>query len=252
MVVNNAAQRDFNDLLECMKNQGGSYDIALIKKAFNYCVDHHLGQKRLTNEEYYIHPFNVAKIIVTLGMDSQSIAAALLHDVIEDTASTEEDIRREFGDDVSMLVSGVTKLKKIPHATREEAQAENIRKMLLAMAEDIRIIIIKLADRLHNLRTLSALPPDKQKKIAKESLEVFAPLADRLNMGRLRVEMADLAFKYVDPRRYEELKALIAKYTDIINNEGKVESVDEIGKKRLAYEINKNGKENSKRIFYIC
>ena len=209
MVVNNAAQRDFNDLLECMNNQGGSYDIALIEKAFNYCVDHHLGQKRLTNEEYYIHPYNVAKIIVTLGMDSQSIAAALLHDVVEDTDVEVDEIKRLFGADVALLVDGVTKIGRLNISSKEQEQAESLRKMLIAMGKDIRVIIIKLADRLHNMRTLGAMPEQKQRDKALETLEVYAPIAHRLGIRPVKEELEDLAIKHLDPIAYNEIEELL-------------------------------------------
>ena len=207
--MNEAAVRDYHELLECMKNQGGSYDTALIEKAFNYCVDHHLGQKRLTNEEYYIHPFNVAKIIVTLGMDSQSIAAALLHDVVEDTDVEIDEIKRLFGDDVALLVDGVTKIGRLSIISKEQQQAESLRKMLIAMGKDVRVIIIKLADRLHNMRTLGAMPEQKQRDKALETLEVYAPIAHRLGIRPVKEELEDLAIKHLDPIAYNEIEELL-------------------------------------------
>ncbi len=207
--MNEAAVRDYNELLECMKKQGGSYDIALIEKAFNYCVDHHLGQKRLTNEEYYIHPFNVAKIIITLGMDSQSIAAALLHDVVEDTDVEIDEIKRLFGDDVALLVDGVTKIGRLSITSKEQQQAESLRKMLIAMGKDVRVIIIKLADRLHNMRTLGAMPEQKQRDKALETLEVYAPIAHRLGIRPVKEELEDLAIKHLDPIAYNEIEELL-------------------------------------------
>ena len=209
MVVNDAAMRDYNALLECMQNQGGSYDIPLIEKAFNYCVDHHLGQKRLTNEEYYIHPYNVAKIIIALGMDSQSIAAALLHDVFEDTDVEIDEIKRLFGDDVALLVDGVTKIGRLNISSKEQEQAESLRKMLIAMGKDIRVIIIKLADRLHNMRTLGAMPEQKQRDKALETLEVYAPIAHRLGIRPVKEELEDLAIKHLDPIAYNEIEQLL-------------------------------------------
>ncbi len=207
--MNEAAMRDYNALLECMKKQGGSYDVTLIEKAFNYCVDHHLGQKRLTNEEYYIHPFNVAKIIVTLGMDSQSIAAALLHDVVEDTDVEIDEIKRMFGADVALLVDGVTKIGRLNISSKEQEQAESLRKMLIAMGKDIRVIIIKLADRLHNMRTLGAMPEQKQRDKALETLEVYAPIAHRLGIRPVKEELEDLAIKHLDPIAYNEIEELL-------------------------------------------
>lgn len=207
--MNKAAIRDYNELLECMKKQGGSYDTALIEKAFTYCVDHHSGQKRLTNEEYYIHPFNVAKIIVTLGMDSQSITAALLHDVVEDTDVEIDEIKRLFGDDVALLVDGVTKIGRLSITSKEQQQAESLRKMLIAMGKDVRVIIIKLADRLHNMRTLGAMPEQKQRDKALETLEVYAPIAHRLGIRPVKEELEDLAIKHLDPIAYNEIEELL-------------------------------------------
>ncbi len=207
--MNESAKRDYAELLECMKNQGGSYDTALIEKAFCYCVDHHLGQKRLTNEEYYIHPFNVAKIIVTLGMDSQSIAAALLHDVVEDTDASVDEIKHLFGEDVALLVDGVTKIGRLSITSKEQQQAESLRKMLIAMGKDVRVIIIKLADRLHNMRTLGAMPEQKQRDKALETLEVYAPIAHRLGIRPVKEELEDLAIKHLDPIAYNEIEELL-------------------------------------------
>ena len=192
-----------------MKNQGGSYDTALIEKAFNYCVDHHHGQKRLTNEEYYIHPFNVAKIIITLGMDSQSIAAALLHDIVEDTDGEIDEIKRLFGDEVALLVDGVTKIGRLTITSKEQQQAESLRKMLIAMGKDVRVIIIKLADRLHNMRTLDAMPEQKQRDKALETLEVYAPIAHRLGIRPVKEELEDLAIKHLDLVAYNEIEELL-------------------------------------------
>ncbi len=207
--MNSAAKRDYNELLDSMQKQGGSYDLALIEKAFSYCVDHHAGQKRLTNEEYYIHPFNVAKIIVTLGMDSQSIAAALLHDVVEDTDVTVDEIKRLFGDDVALLVDGVTKIGQLSITSKEQQQAESLRKMLIAMGKDVRVIIIKLADRLHNMRTLDAMTEQKQRDKALETLEVYAPIAHRLGIRPVKEELEDLAIKHLDLVAYNEIEELL-------------------------------------------
>ena len=207
--MNESAIRDYHELLECMKKQGGSYDTLLIEKAFNYCVDHHLGQKRLTNEEYYIHPFNVAKIIITLGMDSQSIAAALLHDVVEDTDVEIDEIKRLFGDEVALLVDGVTKIGRLTITSKEQQQAESLRKMLIAMGKDVRVIIIKLADRLHNMRTLDAMPEQKQRDKALETLEVYAPIAHRLGIRPVKEELEDLAIKHLDLVAYNEIEELL-------------------------------------------
>ena len=188
-----------------------------IKHAIEVAKEAHEGQFRKTGEPYIIHPLAVKKILEEWGMDEDTIIAGVLHDTVEDTDLTLDDIRKEFGESVAFLVDGVTKLSDARAGMRDidtylPATRDNFLRLMIALGDDIRVLIIKLADRLHNIRTLAALPPDKQKKIAKETLEVFAPLADRLNMGQLRVELADLSFKYVDPRRFEELESLIAKY----------------------------------------
>ena len=192
-------------------------DSARIERAIEVAKKAHEGQSRKTGEPYIVHPLAVKKILEEWGMDEDTVIAGILHDTVEDTDLTLEDIKKDFGESVAFLVDGVTKLSSARDGMRDidtylPATKDNFLRLMIALGDDIRVLIIKLADRSHNLRTLSALPPDKQKKIAKESLEVFAPLADRLNMGLLRVEMADLAFKYVDPRRFEELKTLIEKH----------------------------------------
>lgn len=192
-------------------------DSERVKKAVSFATKAHEGQFRKSGEPYITHPLAVKKILEEWGMDEDTIIAGILHDTIEDTDVTLNDIKKEFGDSVAFLVDGVTKLSTARRGMRDidtylPETKDNFLRLMIALGDDIRVLIIKLADRLHNLRTLNALPPDKQKKFAKESLEIFAPLADRLNMGLLRVEMADLSFKYVDPRRYDELKELIEKY----------------------------------------
>ena len=201
---------NFEDLLGCMENFGSSYNIELVKKAYELCVKAHEGQKRRSNEDYYIHPFNVAKIIVSLGLDSESIAAALLHDVVEDTEYTDEDMKREFGNEVALLVDGVTKIGRLNFSSKEQQQAESLRKMLIAMGKDIRVIIIKLADRLHNMRTIDAMPEQKQRDISVETLEVYAPIAHRLGIRPVKEELEDLAIKHLDPIGYEEIENLLA------------------------------------------
>ncbi len=192
-------------------------DSERVSRAVEMAKKAHEGQFRKTGEPYIIHPMAVKKILEEWGMDEDTIIAGILHDTVEDTDLTLADIKAEFGESVAFLVDGVTKLSTARTGMRDidtylPETRDNFLRLMIALGDDIRVLIIKLADRLHNLRTLSALPPDKQKKIAKETLEVFAPLADRLNMGLLRVEMADLSFKYVDPKRYDYLKDLIEKY----------------------------------------
>ena len=197
---------DYNELKQAMDDFGGNYDYDMIKRAFELCVIAHEGQKRVSNEDYYIHPFNVAKIIVSLGMDSQSIAAALLHDVVEDTDATVEDIKEQFDAEVALLVDGVTKIGRLNFSTKEQQQAESLRKMLIAMGQDIRVIIIKLADRLHNMRTIDAMPEQKQRDKSVETLEIYAPIAHRLGIRPVKEELEDLSIKHLDPIAYKEIE----------------------------------------------
>lgn len=207
----NAEQtKNYEELVKCMENFGSKYNMDLIKKAYEWCVNAHEGQKRRSSEDYYIHPFNVAKIIVSLGLDSESIAAALLHDVVEDTEYSAEDIKREFGDEVELLVDGVTKIGRLNFSSKEQQQAESLRKMLIAMGKDIRVIIIKLADRLHNMRTLDAMPEQKQRDVSVETLEVYAPIAHRLGIRPVKEELEDLSIKHLDPVGYNEIENLLA------------------------------------------
>lgn len=180
-------------------------DRKLLLDAYRYAELMHEGQKRASGEPYFSHPCAVAEILIGLGMDTPSIAAAFLHDVIEDTQATNEDIRTHFGNEILTLVDGVTKLDKIRYASHEEEDAENFRKIFVAMANDVRVIIIKLADRLHNMRSLNFLSNERQQRIAKETLEVFTPLAGRLGISQIKCELEDLCLKYLDPEAYEYL-----------------------------------------------
>ena len=199
-----------DSILQKIKENKLNVDIDLITKAYNFAFDAHKDQKRESGEPYIIHPICVSEILVDLGMDTNSIIAGLLHDVIEDTPYTYDDIKNLFNDEVANLVDGVTKLGKIKYMTKEEQQAENVRKMLLAMAKDIRVIIIKLADRLHNLRTLKFKSPEKQKEKAKETFDIYAPLAHRLGISKIKWELEDLAFRYLHPDEYYDLVKQIA------------------------------------------
>ena len=192
----------FDHLLETVHRNRPNDDLDLIRRAWAFCMQQHEGQKRASGEPYIIHPLEVCQILADLKMDSTAIAAGLLHDAVEDTDVTTPEIAKRFNEQVAHIVEGVTKLEKIKFANREDHQAENIRKMLLAMVTDVRVVIIKLADRLHNMRTLEHLRPDKQQKIARETLDIYAPLAHRLGMGKLRGELEDLAFRYTDPYAY--------------------------------------------------
>jgi GTP pyrophosphokinase len=196
----------FRDLIKRMQANRPTDDLELVKKAYDYSLHVHTGQSRASGEPYLVHPLEVALVLAEMKMDPVAVAAGLLHDSVEDTSVTIVDIRKEFGEQVAHIVEGVTKISKIDFATREEQQAENLRKMMLAMVDDIRVVMIKLADRLHNMRTLEHLPPDRQQKIAKETLEIYGPIAHRLGMGKIRGELEDLGFKYLDPIAYEQVR----------------------------------------------
>ena len=191
--------------LEKIKENYAGADGALLLKAYEYAKEAHANQKRASGEPYFIHPCAVADILMDLGLDGATIAAALLHDVIEDTANTAEDIRREFNDEVLALVGGVTKLEKIVFKSKEDENAENFRKIFVAMAKDVRVIIIKLADRLHNMRSLNFLSPERQQRMASETLDIYAPLAGRLGISQIKCELEDLCLKYLDPEGYDFL-----------------------------------------------
>lgn len=192
-------------LMEKCKENYGEEEYAVLLRAYDFAREAHDGQKRASGEPYFIHPCAVAEILVDLGLDAPTVAAALLHDVIEDTPVTEEQVRENFGDEVLGLVSGVTKLDKIVFKTKEEEDAENFRKIFFAMAKDIRVIIIKLADRLHNMRSLNFLSAQRQQRMARETLDVYCPIAGRLGISQLNCELEDLALKYLDPEAYEYL-----------------------------------------------
>jgi GTP pyrophosphokinase len=213
MAVIEASERH-QDLVEELIAEVESYlpefDRDLIAQAFRFAERAHEGQQRRSGEAFIHHPFGVAKICAELRLDEQTIAAALLHDVVEDTEVELEELRSEFGDEVAQLVDGVTKLTRVHFQSREHAQAENYRKMVVAMAQDVRVILIKLADRLHNLRTIEYLGRQKQVQKAREALEVYAPLAHRLGIHQLKWELEDLAFQTLHPRKYDEIKAMVA------------------------------------------
>ncbi len=196
----------FEELKKIINDSGKEYDREKIEAAYRLAEEKHRDQKRSSGEPYIIHPLSVAAILVGLGMDSESIMAGLLHDVVEDTDCCLEEITKQFGKEVALLIDGVTKLGKIPYSSREEQQAENLRKMLMAMAEDIRVIIIKFADRMHNLSTLEYMSPQKQRDKALECLEVYAPIAHRLGIRTVKEYMEDISLKYLDPLAYKEIE----------------------------------------------
>ncbi len=199
----------FRDLMKRMQENRPHDDLSIVKKAYDFSLKHHEGQSRASGEPYLVHPLEVALVLAEMKMDPVAISAGLLHDSVEDTSVTIVDIRKEFGEQVAHIVEGVTKISKIEFATREEQQAENIRKMMLAMVDDIRVVLIKLADRLHNMRTLEHLDPERQHKIAEETLEIYAPIAHRLGMGKIRGELEDLGFRFLDPVGYEQVEKAV-------------------------------------------
>lgn len=193
-------------LREAISESEKNYDTTTIEKAIAFAVEAHAGQRRNSGEDYVCHPLQVACILVELGMDSESVTAALLHDVVEDTDVELEEISRQFGDDVALLVDGVTKITQMPFSTKEEEQAENVRKMLLAMSQDIRVIIIKLADRLHNMRTNSGWDEQKRRDKAKETLDIYAPIAHRLGIRAIKEELEDISIRLLDPMACQEIE----------------------------------------------
>ncbi len=205
IATNLLSMTKFRDLLRTMRDNRPGDDLELVRKAYEFSLTHHTGQTRASGEPYLVHPLEVALVLAEMKMDPVAISAGLLHDSVEDTSVTIVDIRKEFGEQVAHIVEGVTKISRIDFASREEQQAENLRKMMLAMVDDIRVVLIKLADRLHNMRTLEHLPPDRQQKVARETLDIYAPIAHRLGMGKIRGELEDLGFRYLDPLAYQQV-----------------------------------------------
>ena len=203
--------RLFNELISKISSDLSAEEISLVKKAYLFAKEAHKGQMRESEEPYIVHPLNVALILTNIHVDWETYAAALLHDVLEDTDTAPETLKEQFGENVLFLVQGVTKLKHIRNVSVEEAKLENLRRMLLAMASDVRVVLIKLADRLHNMRTLSVFPPDKQQRIARETMDIYVPLAHRLGMYTIKWELEDLSFRYLDADSYYELARKVAK-----------------------------------------
>src|SRR5262249_4228214 len=198
------------DVVEKVHGYHSTADVDLVKKAYVFAAKAHDGQLRKSGDPYVVHPLGVASIIADLRLDVPSVCAGLLHDCVEDTSATTEELGRLFGPEIAFLVDGVTKLGKIPWNTREERQAENFRKMLLAMARDIRVILIKLADRTDNMRTLEAMPGEKQERIARETMDIYAPLANRLGIQWIKCELEDLSFRYLQASDWTALSARLA------------------------------------------
>jgi len=206
-----APEKLYDELIAGIRKYHPSDDISMVEKAYNIAYNAHKDQKRKSGEPYIIHPLCVGIILADLELDKETIVAGLLHDVVEDTVMTDEEIREEFGDEVALLVDGVTKLTRLSYASDKlEMQAENLRKMFLAMAKDIRVILIKLADRLHNMRTLQYMKPEKQKEKARETMDIYAPIADRLGISKIKVELDDLSLKYLEPEIYYDLVEKVA------------------------------------------
>ena len=220
-----------DDLINRVKSYNPGADEGLIRRAYDYSAHMHRDQKRMSGEPYVIHPLNVALIIAQLKLDVPSIVTGLLHDVVEDTGTSLVEVQNLFGAEVATLVDGVTKVSKITFQSREEKQAENFRKMIIAMAQDIRVVLIKLADRLHNMRTLDHLAPDRQVEISRETLEIYAPLAHRMGIYWLKSELEDAALRYLDPAGYQMLKAFVAKTR--VEREAYIKAVIEILSQRL-------------------
>ena len=196
----------YEDLHRLIHESEYNFDTEKIEKAYKFALKAHGDQKRVSGLPYILHPISVACILVNLGMDTDSVVAALLHDVVEDTEISLDDIKKEYGADIALMIDGLTKLKKIKYSNREEQQAENLRKMLIAMSNDIRVIIIKLADRTHNMRTIECMPEQKQRDIALETMEVYAPIAHRLGIKAIKEELEDLSLRYLDPVGYAEIE----------------------------------------------
>src|SRR5918996_2914865 len=199
----------FEDLLERVRGYTSDEEREFLRRAYVFSALEHKGQVRHSGEPYLVHPLEVASILADMRLDPVAIAAGLLHDVVEDTLTTIEKIQEHFGPEVAHVVEGVTKISAIPFSSSEERQAENFRKMLLAMVDDIRVILVKLADRLHNMRTLNHLPDERRNRIAQETLDIYAPIANRLGMSKVKNELEELSFKYLEPKAYEGLRSRV-------------------------------------------
>src|SRR5262245_38582904 len=199
------------DLIDRVRAYQPAADGDLIKRAYDYSSKMHDGQMRKSGDPYFIHPASVAGIITELRLDAASVCAGLLHDVVEDTLATTKDLEREFGGEIAELVDGVTKLSKINFTSKEDRQAENFRKMVVAMAKDIRVLLVKLCDRVDNMRTLQHMAPESQERIARETMEIYAPLANRLGIQKFKSELEDLSFRYLEPEAHDELASALTK-----------------------------------------
>ena len=240
----------FRELLRDMKENRPNDDLELVRKAYEFSQKQHSGQQRASGEPYLVHPLEVALVLAEMKMDAVAVAAGLLHDSVEDTSVTIVDIRKEFGEQVAHIVEGVTKISQIDFSTREEQQAENLRKMMLAMVDDIRVVLIKLADRLHNMRTLEHLEPERQQKIARETLDIYGPIAHRLGMGKIRGELEDLGFRYLDPISFQQVHDAVEARRK--KGEQFLSSVEkELGDKLKEAEIEAKVESRIKRLYSI-
>ena len=201
-----ALQSRFLELVEKVRQTRPASDIELLRRAFDFAAEQHRTQLRKSGDPYLSHPLEVAHILADMKLDITTLCAALLHDVVEDTRVSTQRIAERFGPDIATLVEGVTKINRLDLLAPEARQAENVRKMLLAMVNDVRVVVVKLADRLHNMRTLGFLSPEKQQRIARETLDIYSPIAHRLGMGLIRGELEDIAFSYLEPEAYQELQ----------------------------------------------
>ncbi len=240
----------FGEIQDLVKSYYPDADLDLIRAAYVYSAQVHVGQTRRSGEPYLVHPVAVASILAQMKLDEASVATGLLHDTVEDTLTSVEDLERFFGTEIATLVDGVTKISKIEFQSKEERQAENFRKMILAMSRDIRVLLVKLADRLHNMRTLDPMPPEARKRIARETMEIYAPLAARLGIYWMRTELEDLAFRYLETELYNDIKNRLDE--TIKRTEEYVNSVLRIIREKLEqYNINAVIKGRNKDIYSI-
>ena len=240
----------FEDVLHKVQSYRPSDDLTLLSKAYEFCAAEHKAQKRLSGEPYVSHPLEVANVLADMKLDVVCLVGGMLHDVVEDTPTTIERLRQEFGADVAHIVEGLTKISRIEFVSPEQRQAENLRKMLLAMVDDIRVVMVKLADRLHNMRTLEHLPAEKRERIARETLEIYAPIAHRLGMGKLRGELEDLAFRYLEPDAFAEVKRAVESRRKV-NEEFLAQVCTQVKEKMRAYEIPARIEGRVKRLYSI-
>jgi len=240
----------FGEIQDLIKSYYPDADLDLLRHAYIFSAQVHQGQTRRSGEPYLVHPVAVAGILATMKLDEASVATGFLHDTVEDTLTTADQLEEIFGKEIALLVDGVTKISKIEFQSREERQAENFRKMILAMSRDIRVLIVKLADRLHNMRTLDYMPPNAQKRIASETMEIYAPLAARLGIYWMWTELEDLSFRFLDPERYNDIKKRLEESLKL--REGYVNNVLEIIRDKLAqYNITAVTKGRNKEIYSI-